>query len=325
MMFRFASAMLESENKSRRWSDRNWISSWFAVSKMIGSFLTRGLVMVFGYAYPAFECYKTVEKNKPEIDELRFWCQYWILVAMMTVFERVGDIFISWLPMYSEAKLAFFIYLWYSKTKGTTYIYNSFFKPYLEKHEVEIDRNLLEMRARAGDFAVIHCRQAITYGQTRIFQIFQYIAAQSTSRPRSPQQVDARVAEPPPTAPTHPPAKTAQSTPQLPPKGSTAVTTTQPSTSTANTTTSQDQKPAEHELDSAAAAAASPTTKRVTKAVTKQLPKETTSKSMQNLTEAVQTEPSASLASENTSDSVMEDAIRITRGRLRRTRASTIH
>ncbi|KAK9136451.1 hypothetical protein Syun_015781 [Stephania yunnanensis] len=191
---------------------------------MIGSFLTRGLVMVFGYAYPAFECYKTVEKNKPEIDELRFWCQYWILVAIMTVFERVGDIFISWVPMYSEAKLAFFIYLWYPKTKGTTYIYNSFFKPYLEKHEVEIDRNLLEMRARASDFAVIHCRQAISYGQTRIFQIFQYIASQSASRPRSPQQqVGARVAEPPPIAPTHPPAKTAQPTPQLPAKGSTAA------------------------------------------------------------------------------------------------------
>ncbi|KAJ4827052.1 hypothetical protein Tsubulata_042040 [Turnera subulata] len=84
---------------------------------MIGSFLTRGLVMVFGYAYPAYECYKTVEKNKPEIEQLRFWCQYWILVAVLTVCERVGDAFISWVPMYSEAKLAFFIYLWYPKTK----------------------------------------------------------------------------------------------------------------------------------------------------------------------------------------------------------------
>lgn len=33
--------------------------------------------MVFGYAYPAYECYKTVEKNKPEIEQLLFWCQYW--------------------------------------------------------------------------------------------------------------------------------------------------------------------------------------------------------------------------------------------------------
>lgn len=85
--------------------------------------------MVLGYAYPAYECYKTVEKNKPEIEQLLFWCQYWyvllisfsvtrlattysmddslvtfifssfgdrILVAFLTVCERVGDAFISW-------------------------------------------------------------------------------------------------------------------------------------------------------------------------------------------------------------------------------------
>lgn len=33
--------------------------------------------LILGYAYPAFECYKTVEKNRVEIEELRFWCQYW--------------------------------------------------------------------------------------------------------------------------------------------------------------------------------------------------------------------------------------------------------
>ncbi|KAK2428662.1 putative HVA22 protein g [Trifolium repens] len=32
---------------------------------------------VFGYAYPTYECHKGVEKNKPEIEQLRFWCQNW--------------------------------------------------------------------------------------------------------------------------------------------------------------------------------------------------------------------------------------------------------
>uniref|UniRef100_A0A0D9Z4Q5 HVA22-like protein n=1 Tax=Oryza glumipatula TaxID=40148 RepID=A0A0D9Z4Q5_9ORYZ len=85
--------------------------------KMIGGFLSRVLLLAFGYAYPAYECYKTVELNKPEIEQLIFWCQYWILVALMTVMERFGDFTISWLPFYSEAKLMFFIYLWYPKTK----------------------------------------------------------------------------------------------------------------------------------------------------------------------------------------------------------------
>ncbi|KAK9177290.1 hypothetical protein WN944_029310 [Citrus x changshan-huyou] len=68
--------------------------------------------MVFGYAYPAYECFKAAEKNKPDTEQLLFWCQYWVLVAVFTVGERVGDTFIS-----CEAKLAFFIYLWYPKTK----------------------------------------------------------------------------------------------------------------------------------------------------------------------------------------------------------------
>ncbi|XP_057766082.1 putative HVA22-like protein g isoform X2 [Salvia miltiorrhiza] len=161
---------------------------------MIGSLLTRGLVMVLGYAYPAYECYKSVELNKPDINQLRFWCQYWVLVAGLTIFERIGDTFIGWVPMYGEAKLAFFIYLWYPKTKGTTYVYGSFFRPYIEKHETEIDRNLLELKTRAGDLAFIYWQKTASYAQTRVFDILQFVAAQSTPK-RSAQQ-EAKVRKP---------------------------------------------------------------------------------------------------------------------------------
>nr|GEY47589.1 NAC domain-containing protein 7-like [Tanacetum cinerariifolium] len=49
-----------------------------SVAQIIGSFLTRGLIMVFGYAYPGNECFESVEKNKPNIEKLRFWCQSWL-------------------------------------------------------------------------------------------------------------------------------------------------------------------------------------------------------------------------------------------------------
>lgn len=149
--------------------------------KMIGSFLSRVFVMILGYAYPAYECYKTVDMNKPEIEQLRFWCQYWILVALMTVFERIGDFFISWLPMYGEAKLAFFLYLWYPKTKGTKYIYDTFFRPVVAKHETDIDRRILELRARAGDVFILYWQKSFSYGQSRFFEILQYVATQSRS------------------------------------------------------------------------------------------------------------------------------------------------
>ncbi|KAI4332366.1 hypothetical protein L6164_017281 [Bauhinia variegata] len=182
---------------------------------MIGSLLTRALVMVFGYAYPAYECYKTVEKNKLEIEQLRFWCQYWILVAVLSVCERIGDDFISWVPMYSEAKLTFFIYLWYPKTKGTTYVYDSFFRPYVAKHETEIDRNLLELRTRAGDIAVLYWQRAA-----------RYVAAQSTPSPRPVQPRRNRASQPPPS--NCPPATQPQ--------------TEEPPSPTSSTTSSQHQK-----------------------------------------------------------------------------------
>ncbi|KAF5745394.1 hypothetical protein HS088_TW07G00978 [Tripterygium wilfordii] len=137
--------------------------------------------MSFGYAYPAYECFKEVENNNPDIERLLFWCQYWFLVAIFTICERVGDALISWLPMYSEAKLAFLIYLWYPRTKGTSYVYGSFFLPFLGKHQPEIDRMLLELRDRARNITVLFWQNIASYGQTRFLEILQYFSSQSSS------------------------------------------------------------------------------------------------------------------------------------------------
>nr|GLL27535.1 uncharacterized protein LOC109154124 [Ipomoea trifida] len=51
------------------------------------------------YAYPAYECFKYVELNKPDIQQLQFWCQYWIIVATMTACEKIADTSILWVPI----------------------------------------------------------------------------------------------------------------------------------------------------------------------------------------------------------------------------------
>ncbi|KAL5788788.1 hypothetical protein ACOSP7_005737 [Xanthoceras sorbifolium] len=156
---------------------------------MMGSFLSRALLMVFGYAYPAYECFKAVEKkNQPQTEHLLFWCHYWILVAMFSVGERLGDAFISWLPMYSEAKLAFLIYLWYPKTKGTAYVYNSWLRPYIAKHETGIDRSLLDLKIKAREIGLIVWKKAEGYGQTRFLEIMHYISSRSSLSQTSSDQ-----------------------------------------------------------------------------------------------------------------------------------------
>ncbi|URD77145.1 TB2/DP1, HVA22 family [Musa troglodytarum] len=180
---------------------------------MIGSFLSRALILVFGYAYPAYACYKTVELNKPEIEKLRFWCQYWILIALLAVLERFGDVFFSWMPMYCEAKLALYIYLWNPKLRGTTYVYDTFFRPYIAKHETEIDRNLLELRARVSDIMFMFWQKAASYGQTSFFEILNYFSLllqAQRSQPSQPQELQQAHQFPSPEPPVDQPATSQQ-------------------------------------------------------------------------------------------------------------------
>lgn len=58
-----------------------------------------------------------------------------------------------------------------------------FFKPVILRHEPEIDKSLLELRTRAGDMFFLYWQKAASYGQTRVFDILQYIASQSNPPP----------------------------------------------------------------------------------------------------------------------------------------------
>ncbi|MCO5557004.1 hypothetical protein L7F22_010559 [Adiantum nelumboides] len=195
---------------------------------MMGSLITRALIMVVGYVYPAYKCFKCVEMNRPDVEQLRFWCQYWIIVAVVTVLERLGDTFVSWLPLYSEAKLAFIIYLWCPKTLGTTYVYSSFLRPLVATHEGDIDRNLNEMTTRAVDAIAVYWQKGLVYVQSRFMEILQFVASQAPARPEpgSPPHPQPQPPPPPPPPPPsyetlmseyhHQPPPTADFTPSAP-------------------------------------------------------------------------------------------------------------
>ncbi|CDP07408.1 unnamed protein product [Coffea canephora] len=284
---------------------------------MIGSFLTRGLVMVFGYAYPAYECFKTVEMNKPDIEQLRFWCQYWILVAVLTVCERVGDAFISWVPMYSEAKLAFFIYLWFPKTKGTTYVYDSFFRPIVSEHETEIDRNLLELRIRAGDMAALYWQKAVSYGQTRIFDVLQYIASQSAQpRPAQTQQEGARVRQ------NNAPQVRKGAATSVPPAEETPSPASSTSSSENQDDVSEDVAHSQAPLADSSGAALNALNTTPTEPLT-----ETTKPTTSKETEVMEIDSASASGAENakprSQETVIEESVRVTRARSRKPRATS--
>ncbi|CAM8973755.1 unnamed protein product [Rhodiola kirilowii] len=148
---------------------------------MVGEFITRILLMILGYAYPALQCYKTIERrNRVDNAELRFWCEYWIIIAILTVLERFGDLCISWLPMYTEAKLAFVIYLWYPKTKGTSYVYETLLRPFVSEHETDIDQKLHNLRGRVWDLAIFYWQNCTEVGQSKFFEVLEHLFSQSS-------------------------------------------------------------------------------------------------------------------------------------------------
>ncbi|TVU10172.1 hypothetical protein EJB05_43683 [Eragrostis curvula] len=142
---------------------------------MAVSFITRFLIRVLGYAYPAYNCYKTLEQNAARMEHLRFWCQYWILLAVL----RVADSAVSWLPMYGEAKLAFVVYLWHPKTMGATLLYDGYLRPFLARHEADIDRALLELKARVRDATASRLQAAVSLARTWAVEVVRRFSSQA--------------------------------------------------------------------------------------------------------------------------------------------------
>ncbi|XP_019703640.1 putative HVA22-like protein g [Elaeis guineensis] len=146
---------------------------------MLGDLATKVLVMLFGYAYPAFECFKTLEQRRwpGEVEQLRFWCQYWVIVAIVTIIERFGEPLVSWLPMYGEAKLAFFVYLWYPKTKGSDLMYETFLRPLVMQYEPDIEQRLRNLRAKSGELLAFYMKNFTDKGTTLFLEVLNYVVS----------------------------------------------------------------------------------------------------------------------------------------------------
>ncbi|PKU61076.1 HVA22-like protein i [Dendrobium catenatum] len=72
-------------------------------------------------------------------------------------------------------------------SRASTYVTETFLLPYVASHEMGIDRNLLDLKARVGDMVFLYWQKAAIYGQTRIFDIFHYIASQTPQQPTRPR------------------------------------------------------------------------------------------------------------------------------------------
>ncbi|CAA7060834.1 unnamed protein product [Microthlaspi erraticum] len=87
--------------------------------------------------------------------------------------------------------------------KGTRHVYETLLKPYIAQHETEIDRKIMELRARAWDFFIFYFHNIAQAGQSTLIQAFQSLLAQSVrfsagaaNQPPMERNVNARAQSP---------------------------------------------------------------------------------------------------------------------------------
>ncbi|MCI01633.1 HVA22-like protein i-like [Trifolium medium] len=173
----------------------------------------------------------------------------------------------------------------------------------------------MELRTRAGDFAVLYWQKAASYGQTRIFDILQYVAAQSTPPARpAQQQPGARGRQP----------ASGNNSQHAPATASPAEGPTPP---TSSSSSSQHQKEVAEELGSSQVHKA-PYSLAGLNSQKNNPTQESGNQSTPAEAEPMQIEealPSSSSANENENpppkETIMEERINVTRARLRKNRS----
>lgn len=134
---------------------------------------------------------QALEMHKKSPEKLRGWCIYWLVLATFTVFERITDAFLFFLPLYHEAKVAFVVYLWHPKSQGALYIYDKFVAPTLSKHEGLIDRKIEETQAKVGDVLFTYSKMGYAYVQKMTLQLLQSLPTAQAAMQAQQQQAGA--------------------------------------------------------------------------------------------------------------------------------------
>lgn len=71
-------------------------------------------------------------------------------------------------------------------------MYDTLLRPYVSKHELDIDRGLVEFRDRAWDLAIYYWHNCTELGSEKIIQILQFLASQGRNTQLNSQVCCAR-------------------------------------------------------------------------------------------------------------------------------------
>ena len=98
---------------------------------------SKPVFLLVGDLYPGYQTFKALETNDSNL--MKQWLAYWVVRGSLRGTEWFGGAIKNMVPMYSWFKLLFFAWLVHPQYQGALQCYNSLVRPYLLKHEHDID------------------------------------------------------------------------------------------------------------------------------------------------------------------------------------------
>lgn len=110
------------------------------------------IVTILGFAYPAYQSVKAVESETKEDDTQ--WLIYWVVFGVFNIVEFFSDILLSWFPLYFLVKLIFLCWCMAPVSwNGANTIYHRVVKPFVLKHQTQIDKALDKVGQKVDEVA----------------------------------------------------------------------------------------------------------------------------------------------------------------------------
>lgn len=69
--------------------------------------------------------------------------------------------------------------------QGTGFVYETMLRPFVAKHETDIDRGLEEMRSKAWHLAIYYYHNCTDLGQSKFFEMIELLASGRNARANS--------------------------------------------------------------------------------------------------------------------------------------------